>query len=165
VTGIAVAFGLSMLVAGAMVNPEGLRFSGLLAYAAIMLILMPIMGWSVLLQAAIFPPAGESRSRSVLATWIGGTLVAVAVIFWIASVLDYDPSGRWVDWSGHILIPYWPRLGIALGLFGVCVLVSSGAVGATAPVLHREVAIRAAVIGGTVLFGLVYVAGWILVEG
>jgi hypothetical protein len=34
-------------------------------------------------------------------------------------------------------------------------LVASGVVGTIAPVLHREVAIRAAMIGGIVLFALV----------
>jgi hypothetical protein len=42
-------------------------------------------------------------------------------------------------------------------------LLVSGVIGAIAPVLRREVAIRAAVIGGTVLFALVYGAGCALV--
>jgi hypothetical protein len=44
-------------------------------------------------------------------------------------------------------------------------LVSSGVVGAVAPVLRPEVAIRSAVIGGVVLFAVVYGAGWALVAG
>jgi hypothetical protein len=141
---ITAVFGLPLLVAGAMVNPEGLHVWGLLTYAAIMLILMPFVGWPILLQAAIFAPAGESRPQSVMATWIGGTLVGVAVIFWLYSVLGYDLSGSRVDWSGHVIVPYWPRLGIALGLFGLCMLISSGVVGTIAPILRREVAISAA---------------------
>jgi hypothetical protein len=152
-----------MLIAGGMVNPEGLHLWGLLTYAAIMLILMPITSWPILVQAAVFPPAGGSRLGSVLITWIGGTLIGVSVIFWIASVLGYDPARARTDWSGHLIVPYWPRFGIALGLFGVCMLVASGVVGAIAPVLRPEMAIRAAVIGGTVLFAVVYAAGCALV--
>jgi hypothetical protein len=163
VGGIAFVYGTVMLVAAVMVDPGGLHLWGLLAYAAIMLILMPFAGWPILLQAAVYPPAGGSRIRSVLVTWIGGTLVGVSVIFWINSVLSYNPARARVDWRGHILVPYWPHLGIALGLLGVCMLLVSGVIGAIAPVLRREVAIRAAVIGGTVLFALVYGAGCALV--
>jgi hypothetical protein len=163
VGGVTFAFGAVMLIAGGMVNPEGLSSWELLAFAAVILIIIPIVGWPILLQAAIFPPAGESRSRSVLGTWIGGTLVGVSVIFWIASALSYNPSASRVDWSGHLIVPYWPRLGIALGLFGLCILVALGVVGAIAPILRREAAICAAVIGGTVLFAVVYAAGCVLV--
>jgi hypothetical protein len=97
-----------------------------------MLILMPFVGWPILLQAAVYPPAGGSRIGSVLATWIGGTLVGVSVIFWINSVLSHNPARAGVDWSGHILVPYWPHLGIALGLFALSMLVSSGLVGTVA---------------------------------
>jgi hypothetical protein len=41
-------------------------------------------------------------------------------------------------------------------------LVSSGVVGTVAPILRPEVAIRSAVIGGVVLFGLVYGCGYLL---
>lgn len=164
-TKIVVVFAPMMLLSGAMVNPEGLHLRGLLTCAAIMLIVMPFIGWPVLAQAAMFPPGGKSRSRSVLSTWIGGTLVGVSVIFWIASVLDYDPSGRRVDWSGHVLVPYWPRLGIALGLFGICMLVACGVVGAIAPLLGREFAIRTAGISGAGLFAVLYTVGWALVAG
>jgi hypothetical protein len=65
--------------------------------------------------------------------------------------------------AAHALIPFAPRAGLALGLFCLSMLVSSGVVGAVAPILRPEVAIRSAVIGGVVLFGLVYGAGWVLV--
>jgi hypothetical protein len=163
VGGITFVYGTVMLIAAVMVDPGGLHFLGLLAYAAIMLILMPFVGWPILLQAAVYPPAGGSRIGSVLATWIGGTLVGVSVIFWINSVLSCNPARARVDWSGHILVPYWPHLGIALGLLGLCTLVACGVVGAIAPVLRREIALRAAFIGGTGLFVVVYTAGCVLV--
>jgi hypothetical protein len=56
------------------------------------------------------------------------------------------------------------RAGLAIGLFCLSMLVSSGVVGAVAPILRPEVAIRSALIGGVVLFGLVYGAGWWLVS-
>ena len=58
-----------------------------------------------------------------------------------------------------------PRAGLAIGLFCLSMLVSSGVVGAIAPILRRETAINSAVVGGVVLFGLVYGAGWLLVYG
>jgi hypothetical protein len=82
----------------------------------------------------------------VLNTWIGGTLVAVAVIFWLASLMSYDPSGLRVDWSAHLLIPYMPRFGIALGLFALCQLIGWGLVGAISPLLRPETAISSGVI-------------------
>ncbi len=157
-------FGLPLLIAGTMTNPEGLRLAGLINYALIMLILMPFGGgWLLLATQLVVPTAGRTRLGAVLSTWIGGTLLGVAVIFWIASLMSYDPSGARIDWSAHLLIPYMPRLGIALGLFTLCQLVASGVVGAIAPILRPETAISSALIGGTTLFIVLYVAGWYLV--
>jgi hypothetical protein len=50
-----------------------------------------------------------------------------------------------------------------VGLFALSMLISCGVVGAIAPVLRREVAIRSALVGGTVLFAVVYGAGCALV--
>jgi hypothetical protein len=163
--GVALPFGLLMLIAGLMIDPAGLHLWGLITYTGIMLILLPIVGWPVLLQAAIFPPAGESRLGSVLATWIGGTLVGVSVIFWIASVSGYPPAGARIDPFGHMLIPFAPRAGIAIGLFALSMLVASGVVGTIAPILRREIAIQCAAVGGIVLFAVVYAIGCVLVVG
>ncbi len=163
--GIAAIFGLPLLIAGTMVNPEGLHLGGLIAYTLVMLVLMLFGGgWQLLVTQLILPTAGRNRLAAVVNTWIGGTLVAVAVIFWLVSVMSYDPSALRVDWSAHALIPYAPRLGIGVGLFTLCQLVASGLVGAIAPLLRPETAIQTAVIGGTVLFGLLYGAGWLLVS-
>src|SRR5947208_39792 len=125
--GVALVFGLPMLIAGGMTNPEGLRLGGLITYAVIMLILMPFGGgWLLLATQLVMPTAGRTRLGAVLSTWVGGTLLGVAVIYWISSVLSYDPSGSRVDWSAHLLIPYMPRVGIALGLFMLCQLIASG---------------------------------------
>jgi hypothetical protein len=161
---VAAIFGLPLFISGAMVMPEGLHLGGLITYTLIMLVLMPFGGgWLVLATQFALPTAGRTRLGAVLNTWIGGTLLAVAVTFWLASVVSYDPSGSRIDWSAHVLIPYMPRTGIALGLFMFCQLVAWGVVGAIAPILRPETAISSAVVAGITLFILLYAAGWFLV--
>jgi hypothetical protein len=162
---VAAIFGLPLLIAGTMVMPEGLRLTGLINYTLIMLVLMPFGGgWLLLATQLVVPTAGRTRLAAVFNTWIGGTLLGVAVIFWLAAVMSYDPSGSRVDWSAHMLIPYLPKTGIALGLFTLCQLVAWGVVGAISPILRPETAIGSALTGGTGLFVLVYAAGWFLVS-
>lgn len=162
---IAAIFGVPLLISGTMVNPEGLHLIGLINYTLIMLVLMPFGGGlPLLITQLILPTAGRTRLASVISTWVGGTLIGVAVIFWIASVLSYNPNVARVDWSAHMLIPFHPKTGIALGLFTLCQLIAWGLVGAISPILHPETAIRGAVTAGTVLFGFLYGAGWLLVS-
>jgi hypothetical protein len=161
--GIVLVFALPLLIAGAMIDPAGPHFGGLLAYSAIMFVVLPFIGWSSFLIMAAYPAAGDSRARSVLSFWVGGTVTAVAVINWIYSVLGYPRPGARIDPFGHALIPFAPRTGLAIGLFELCMLVSCGCWGAIAPILRPEVAIKGAFISGCVLFGLLYGAGWILV--
>lgn len=164
-TNIVLLFGLPMLVAGAMIDPAGLHLGGLLTCAAIVFAILPFVGWSSFAVVAVFSPAGESRARSTLSFWIGSSMTTTAVIWFVLSLMSYPRPGARIDPSGHVLIPFAPKTGIAIGLFALSMLVASGVVGAIAPILRPEVAIRSAVIGGTVLFGLVYGAGWILVAG
>jgi hypothetical protein len=163
--GVTIVFGGSLLVAGTMISPDGLRLWGLINYTLIMLVLSPFAAWQIFAAQLVLPTAGQSRLGAVFNLWIGGSLTAVCVIFFIASVLGYPRPGASIDPSGHLLIPFMPRLGLALGLFCLCEFVSSGLVGAVAPILRREVAILSAVIGGIVLFGIVYGAGCLLVYG
>jgi hypothetical protein len=80
--GVALVFGLPMLIAGGMINPEGLRLGGLITYAVIMLILMPFGGgWLLLATQLVVLTAGRTRLGAVLSTWVGGTLLGVTVIF------------------------------------------------------------------------------------
>jgi hypothetical protein len=161
---VAAIFGLPLLISGAMVMPEGLRLTGLINFTLIMLVLMPFGGgWLLLATQFALPTACSTRLAAVFNTWIGGTLLAVAVTFWVASVMSYDPSGSRVDWSAHVLIPYLPKTGIALGLFTLCQLVAWGVVGAVSPILRPETAISSAVVVGTTLFTVLYAAGWYLV--
>jgi hypothetical protein len=152
-TTIVLVFAVPLLLASAMIDPAGLHLA------------LPFLGWGSFLIVFAFPPAGESRPRSVLAFWLEGSVIATAVISFIAAAMSYPIPGTRIDLTGHLLIPFAPRAGIAIGLFGLCMLVSCGVVGAIAPVLRREVAIHAALIGGTVLFGIVYAAGCALVAG
>jgi hypothetical protein len=100
----------------------------------------------------------------VVTFWIGASVTATAVISFIASVLSYPRPGTAIDPTGHFLIPFAPRFGLALGLLCLSLFVSCGCVGAIAAVLRPDIAIRSAVVGGIVLFGLVYGAGWLLVS-
>jgi hypothetical protein len=163
--GVTLVFGGSLLIAGTMISPAGLHIWGLISYTGIMLVLLPFTAWPIFATQLVLPTAGRTPVRAVINTWLGGTLTAVCVIFFIASVLGYPSPGASIDPSGHLLIPFMPRFGIALGLFTLCMFIASGLVGAIAPILRPEVAIRSAVIGGIVLFGLLYGAGCLLVYG
>jgi hypothetical protein len=163
--GVTPVFGLPMLVAGAMIDPQGLHLWGLVSFTGIMLILLPIGAWYLFAAQLVVPTAGRSRLGAVFNLWIGGTLVGVAVICWIWEAMGYPRPDARVDASAHMLIPFMPRAGLALGLFCLLMLVSSGVVGAVAPILRPEVASVAALIGGAVLFAVVYGAGWALVAG
>lgn len=153
---ITAIFGVPLLVAGAMIDPQGLHLSGLIMYAAIMLVVMPFLGWQLLATEFVFPSAGRTRLGAVIGLWIGGTLVAVAAISFIASALSYPRPSVAIDPSGHMLIPFEPRAGLAIGLFALCMLVSTGVWGAAASILRPEVAISGALISGCVLFLVVY---------
>lgn len=162
--GVALVFGLPMLIAGAMIDPQGLPLRGLVSYTGIILILLPIGGWLVFAFQLVSPTTGRSRLGAVFNLWIGGTLTAVAVIYFLASAFGYPRPDARIDAAAHALIPFAPCAGLALGLFCLSVLVSSGVVGAVAPMLRPEVAVRGALIGGVVLFGLLYGCGYLLLN-
>jgi hypothetical protein len=151
-----------MLLAGAMIDPGGLHLGGLITFTAIIAVALPVIGWPSLLLSAAFPPAGKSRLRSVVTFWIGGSVTATAVISFIASVLSYPRPGTAIDPSGHLLIPFAPRFGLAFGLLCLSLFVSCGCWGAIAPLLRPQVALSGALITGCVLFLVVYGVGWLL---
>jgi hypothetical protein len=153
-----------MLLAGAMIDPGGLHPGGLLTFTALVALALPFIGWPSFLLSAAFPPAGVSRLRSVVSFWVGGSVTVTAVISFIASVLSYPRPGVRVDPTGHLLIPFAPRFGLALGLFCLSLFVSCGCWGAIAPILRPQVALLGALISGCVLFLVVYGAGWWLVS-
>jgi len=162
-TSIVLVIALPLLIAGAMIDPHGLHLGGLLAYTAIVFVALPFAAWGSFALVAAYPPAGEGRTRSVLGFWIGASVTATAVTSFIASAMSYPRPGAPIDPNGHVLIPYAPRSGLAIGLFALCMLVSCGCWGAIAPILRPEVAISGALITGCVLFVIVYGAGWLLI--
>jgi hypothetical protein len=163
--GIVLIFAVPLLLASAMIDPSGLHLGGMLAYAAVLFAILPFAAWSSFALVAAFPSAGESRLRSVLSFWIGASVTATAVTSFIASAMSYPRPGARIDLGGHVLVPFAPRAGVAIGLFALSMLVSSGVVGGVAPLLRPEVAIRSVVIGGGALFLVVYGAGWLLAAG
>jgi hypothetical protein len=154
-----------MLIAGAMIDPQGLHLSGMLTYTAIMLVLVPFAGWFIFASQLVLPTAGSSRLGAVAGLWVGGTLTGVGVIYWLYAVLGYPRPGTVIDPMGHLLIPFMPRAGLAIGLFALCMLLSSGVWGAIAPILRPEVALPGALISGCVLFLAVYALGLAMVTG
>lgn len=105
---------------------------------------------------AAFAPAGDSRLRSLLAFWIGTSVTAAAVIWFIAAAMSYPCPGAQIDPSGH------PIRAASRNSYRAILIVYARGVGCRwgiAPVLRCEVAIRSAVIGGAVLFGIVYAPG------
>ena len=160
---VVLVFGLPLLLAGAMISPTGVPLAGLAAFAAITLVISPFIGWPSFLLVATFPPPGKSRSLSLLNFWIGASLTVVAVIYFLMSVLGYPSPGTLIDTAAHVVIPFMPRAGLAIGLFCLSMLVSCGCWGAIAPILRSEVAIAGAAITGFVLFAFIYCAGWWLV--
>jgi len=162
---VALVFGLPLLIAGAMIDREGLHLRGLITYTGIMLVLMPISGWFLFASQLVLPTAGRSRPIAMLNLWIGGSLTAVAVLYWLCALMGYPPAGALIDPSGHRLVPFMPRAGVAIGLFCLSMLVSCGCWGAISPILRPQVAISGALISGFGLFLVLYTVGWALVAG
>jgi hypothetical protein len=158
---VAGIFGLSMLVAAAMLDAKAIKIEGLISYWAIMAAIFPFVGWPLLLAQVVMPSAGRSRIAAVVSVWLGGTTVAVSVIYWLYALLGYNPVGSRADMS-HRLIPYLPKTGIAVGLFGLCMLASCGVWGVIAAIIRPQVALAGAAITGCVLFLIIYGAGWLL---
>ena len=158
---VATIFGTSMLVAAAMLDPKAIKIDGLISYWAIMAAIFPFVGWPLLLAQVVMPTAGRSRLGAVVSVWIGGTTVAVSLIYWLYALLGYNPSGSRVEWSNR-LVPYMPKVGIAVGLFGLCMLCSGGIWGLIAAIIRPEMAVAGTAITGCVLFLIIYGAGWLL---
>jgi hypothetical protein len=167
-TGVTLVFGLPLLLAGAMISPTDVRIIGLADCVGVMLIALPFVAWRTFLIAAIFAPAGENRFASLVRLWIGGSLLAVAVLYFVGSVLDYPSPPVRIAPDAHLLIPFMPRAGLALGLFCLSMLVSCGCWGVLAPlatngVLAAETVVTGATVTGLGLFAVIYSAGWWLV--
>src|SRR5712671_6694219 len=158
---VAAIFGVSMLVAAAMLDAKAIKIDTLVSYWAIMAAIFPFVGWPLLLAQVVMPTAGRSRLAAVVSVWIGGTTVGVAVIFWLYALLSYNPSGSRVEFSGR-LVPYLPKIGIAVGVFGLSMLIGFGLWGTIASIIRPQVALAGAAMTGGILFVIVYGGGFLL---
>ena len=163
VMGLALLFGLPLLIAGAMISPTGIPLAGMVTYAIIVFIALPFLGWRTFLIEAIFPTPGQSRSKSLLSFWVSASVMVVAVLYFISSAGSYPSPETPIDAAAHLIIPFMPHLGLAIGLFFLSMLVSCGCWGAVAPILRPETALSGALITGLVLFAIVYGGGWLLI--
>src|SRR5438067_10915314 len=68
---VVVMFGLPMLFAGAILDPQDLNIPSLVSYWAIMLVLLPFAAWPVLLTQLVRPTAGRSRVAAIFNVWLG----------------------------------------------------------------------------------------------
>jgi len=161
---VVLLFGPPLVVAATMLSPQGLDYilNGTVRYAGVMLLLMPFAAWPVFLVQAVAPPPGQGRLRAIVGLWLGGAVLASAVMNLLGSMLGYSPKPLNFDASGHELIPYDPRAGALLGAFALCMLAAFGIWGVLARVLPTGVALRGAVLTGLVLFGAVAVLGYVI---
>jgi hypothetical protein len=155
---IVLIFGLPLLLAAAMISPTDLSVTGLISCIVLVAVALPFIGWRTFLIAAIFPPPGESRSESLVRLWIGGTLMVVAVFYFIGAVFGYPPARVTIPPDAHLLIPFAPRFGLGIGLFCLSMLVSAGLWGVLAPLTTTSLVAPETVVGGALITGLVIFA-------
>jgi hypothetical protein len=163
VLAVALIFGLPMLIGGAMIEPHAISIRALMSYWGVMALIMPFACWPLFIFQLALPTVGRNRVSAVLNVWLIGTTLGVSAIYWLSSLLSYDPSGTQVDFV-HRLVPYMPKTGIAVGLFGLCMLVSCGLWGVLASIIRSQVTVAGAAITGCVLFAVIYGCGWLLVH-
>jgi hypothetical protein len=60
--GVVLIFGVPLIVAATLLSPPGLDYllAGLVRYTAVMLLLLPFVGWPLLLAEGISPSGGGS---------------------------------------------------------------------------------------------------------
>ena len=162
--GVVLIFGPPLVVAATMLSPQGLDYTvnGVVRYAGLVLLLLPFAAWPVFLAQAVAPPPGQSRLRAIVGLWLGGAILASAVMNLLGSMLDYSPHPLNLNPEGHRLIAYDPRAGLILGGFTLCMLVAFGTWGLLARVLPIRHVLRGAVVTGIVLFCAVAGLGYAL---
>jgi hypothetical protein len=95
-------FGVPLVIAATMLSPQGLDYtvSAVVRYGGIMLLLLPIAAWPLFLIQAVAPLPGQSRVQAVISTWLGGAVLASAVINFLAATLGYSPNPLHFDRLG-----------------------------------------------------------------
>jgi len=161
---VVLIFGPPLVVAATMLSPQGLDYilNGIVRYAGVALVALPIFAWPSFFIQAVAPPPGQGRVRAIISLWLGGAVLASAVLNLLCSMLGYSPHPLNFDPSGHQLIAYDPQAGVLLGGFTLCMLVSCGIWGVLARVLPGGLALRGAIVTGLLLFGTVAALGYAL---
>jgi len=162
--GVVLIFGPPLVVATTMLSPQGLDYilNGIVRYAGVALVALPIFAWPTFLIQAAVPPPGQGRLRAIISLWLGGAVVVSAVMNLLASMLGYSPNPLHFDAAGHQLIPYDPRGGFLLGTFAICMLLSTGVWGVISRVVPIGFALKGACVTGLLLFGAVAALGYVL---
>jgi hypothetical protein len=153
VSGVVLIFGVPMVFAAVVISPTGFHalVHGVL-FNAILGLVLPFVGWRILLTVFAFPPSGTGRWAAVIKLWLGRTVMVAAVINLVIAVLDYSPMRPGPN----------PTAGFLLAGLVLCMFVSCGVWGALAPILRREVAIRGALTTGALLFVAVATLGFLV---
>jgi hypothetical protein len=107
-----------------------------------MAILLPFAAWPVFLSQLVLPPPGSGRIEALLKLWLGGTVMATAVINLLAAAADYSPVR-----PGPA-----PTAGFLPARLVLSLFISCGFWGVVAPILPHEIAICGALITGGLLF-------------
>jgi hypothetical protein len=143
-----------MILAAVLISPTGLHdvIHGLPFAGIIIGILLPFAAWLIFLSTFALPPSGSSRIEAVIKLWLGGTVMATAVINLLDAAANYSPIGPGPSPTAGFLLA-----GLVLSMF-----ISFGVWGAISPVLRREFAIRGALVTGALLFLLVATLGFLI---
>jgi hypothetical protein len=150
---IVLLFGVPMMLAAVMISPSGLHnLVHSLPVCLILGLILPVVGWQTFLRAFVFPPSGDGRVAAVLKLWLGGTVLACAVINLVVAALGYSPAQPGPD----------PVAGFLLAAFVLSMFVSCGFWGAFAPILSPEFARRGALATSILLFVAVVALGYVV---
>ena len=149
---VALIFGIPMAIATVMLSPAGLGdvTHGILMMSLAGLLITPIVGWATFAITA----ATEGIS-ALVPLWLGGSVLAATVISFLATAMNYA-SKAIVNPHGHTLIPYSAYFGWWIGVFSICMLLSSGIWGAFARAIAPHRIFFGAIKTGIVLFGLIF---------
>lgn len=82
ISGVLLIFGLPLILAAILISPTGLHdlLHGVPLAAIIIGILLPFAAWPIFLSTLALPPSGSSRIAALVKLWVGGTVMATAVI-------------------------------------------------------------------------------------
>jgi hypothetical protein len=99
-----------------------------------------------------FPPSEGDRVAALLKLWLGGTVMACAVINLLVAALDYSPARPGPD----------PVGGFLMAAFVLSLFISCGIWAAFSAVLSPEFALRGALVTGILLFVAVVALGFLV---